>query len=76
MSLVEFDLFCMSLARAWRAGRPLHVLIAVSIGIASGRYLFAEPLREHFERERARGQEEEERRRQQLGGGEGGGAGE
>lgn len=60
----------MSLARAWRAGRPLHVLIAVSIGIASGRFLFAEPLREHFERqEKARGQEEEERRRRrQLGG--------
>jgi hypothetical protein len=65
----------MSLARAWRAGRPLHVLIAVSIGVASGRYLFAEPLREHFEREKARG-ETEERRRQQLGGGGGGGGGE
>ena len=62
----------MSRARAWRAGRPLHVQIAVSIGIASGRYLFAEPLREHFEREKAR-EQEEERRRQQLGGGGGGG---
>ena len=51
----------MSLARAWRAGRPLHVLIAVSIGIASGRYLFAEPLREHFKRE-------EERRRKESSG--------
>ena len=61
----------MSLARAWRAGRPLHVLIAVSIGVASGRYLFAEPLREHFERER----EGKARQEKEKSGGGGGGDG-
>lgn len=62
----------MSLARAWRAGRPLHVLIAITIGVASGRYLFAEPLREHFEKEKARQQrkEEEEQQRRLGEGGE------
>lgn len=62
----------MSLARAWRAGRPLHVLIAISIGVASGRYLFAEPLREHFEKETARQQQQQQEEERQRRLGEGG----
>lgn len=49
------------------------MLIAVSIGVASGRYLFAEPLREHFEREREGKARQEEEKSGGGGGGDGNG---
>ena len=42
-----------SLSRALRAGRPLHVLMAIGVGASSGVYLFKEPLRKAAERRRA-----------------------
>jgi hypothetical protein len=43
----------MSLGRALRAGRPLHVLMAAGVGVSSGYYLFAQPLREYWAKQEA-----------------------
>ena len=44
----------MSLGRAWREGRVLHTAIAVGVGVASGTWLFGEPVRRYFESEAGR----------------------
>ncbi len=49
-----------SLSRTLRAGRPLHVLMAVGVGVSSGVFLFQSPLKVYWEErrveaERARG---------------------
>lgn len=41
--------------------------MAIGVGIASGNFLFKEPLREHFEKQQQQQREEEERRRRHHG---------
>ena len=43
-----------SLSRTLRAGRPLHILMAIGVGVSSGIYLFKQPLQKQFEAERRR----------------------
>lgn len=38
----------MSLGRTFSKLTPLHLLVTVGVGIASGQYIFGEPLRQHW----------------------------
>ena len=44
----------MSLGRTWRAGRALHAVVAVGVGVSSGAWLFGDPVRRYFESEAGR----------------------